>query len=115
MKEKKITICGKEVGIAYCMATEQTFEELTDKSIRQLNPERERDLLLLSLAAVMVYASYHKQEAELSVEDLLYKASPKEVQTLVSEVAELRNEWYEVPKTLDAQEGEQEEEGAEKN
>lgn len=115
MKHRVIKVCGKEVGVAYCMATEQAFEELTSKSIRELDANKGLDLLLLCLAASIAYDQRHKKDSGLTLDDLMFEAAPAEITSLVAAVAELRNEWYEVPNTLPNDAKPEEEEDAPKN
>ena len=69
--EKTITICGKEVKLLYCAATENGYEQLAGQSINDLD--------------------FKKQS------DLLYNAEPKDITQLIIAVIELRAEWYNVP------------------
>ena len=43
--EKTITICGKEVKLLYCAATENGYEQLAGQSINDLDFRKQSDLL----------------------------------------------------------------------
>ena len=51
--EKTITICGKEVKLLYCAATENGYEQLAGQSINDLDFRKQSDLLKLALAAII--------------------------------------------------------------
>ena len=110
MKEKKINICGKEVGIAYCMAAEQGFEEISGKSFADFDPKMQRDLLALLSACMVAYAQAHDEEAKVTGKDILFNATPTEIADALSALARLRVEWYDVPVTVEQPEGGKEEE-----
>ena len=101
MKEKKINICGKEVGIAYCMAAEQGFEEISGKSFTDFDPKMQRDLLALLSACMVAYAQAHDEEVKVSGKDILFNATPTEIADALSALAKLRVEWYDVPVTVE--------------
>lgn len=117
MKETKITICGKEVGMAYCAATENGFEEISGKSIAVFVPVFGKDddgndiveepakatigdFVTLAVAAIAAYCSRKGMEIPVSTEDILYEATPAERNGLLSAIVALRSEWYAVPKVV---------------
>lgn len=95
--EKTITICGKEVKLLYCAATENGYEQLAGQSINDLDFRKQSDLLKLALAAIISAYSRDKQEPPITYSDLLYNAEPKDITQLIIAVIELRAEWYNVP------------------
>lgn len=95
--EKTITICGKEVKLLYCAATENGYEQLAGQSINDLDFRKQSDLLKLALAAIISAYSRDKQEPPITDSDLLYNAEPKDITQLIIAVLELRAEWYNVP------------------
>ena len=135
MNTKEITICGKQVKMIYCPATENGFEDLTNKSIRVFVPtfgkdEEGNDIIVepakahigdfISLACAGIIAAYakDKQDAPITPEDILYNATPMERNDMITTIVELRAEWYGVPKAVSDQiqkdnEGMTEEEKAE--
>ena len=98
--EKTITICGKEVKLLYCAATENGYEQLAGQSINELDFKKQSDLMKLALAAIISAYSRDKQEPPVTDSDLLYDAAPEDIVKLLIAVVELRNEWYQVPKVV---------------
>lgn len=95
--EKTITICGKEVKLLYCAATENGYEQLAGQSINDLDFRKQSDLMKLALAAIISAYSRDKHEPPITDSDLLYNAEPKDITQLIIAVLELRAEWYNVP------------------
>lgn len=118
MTSKKITICGKEVELFYCAATENGYERIsggktigvfiptfkTDKNgnqvIDKLPEATNEDYLLLAIAGIVAADTYYERDAVINSKDILYNAKPTERRLLVDTIIELRNEWYEVPKII---------------
>ena len=138
MTEKTINICGKEVGMMYCAATENGFEILSGRSINVFVPEFGKDeqgndiitkpaeatiddYLTLALAGIIAYYTKAKQDAPITSEDIMYDAKPTERNLLVSTVIELRSQWYGIPSVVaedlkaEQQEGDKKKEDGEKN
>jgi hypothetical protein len=119
MTSKKITICGKEVELFYCAATENGYERLSggktisvfiptfkmdeegNQVIDKLPEATNEDYMLLAMAGIVAADTYYKREAVIKSEDILYDATPTERRLLIETIVELRNEWYEVPKIID--------------
>ena len=57
------------------------------------------DDILARLAVAAVIAAYSSSDAKppISVDDVLFEATPQDVSALVEAVIELRKEWYQVP------------------
>ena len=119
MTEKTITICGKDVTILYCAATETGYERLAQKGIDVFlptfgpNPDKPKetimtapptanteDYLQLAIAAIVAASESKKQEVPITADDLLYRATKAEVTALITAVIELRNEWYGLSKVI---------------
>lgn len=118
MTSKKITICGKEVELFYCAATENGYERISggktigvfiptfksdgdgNQVIDKLPEATNEDYMLLAIAGIVAADTYHKRESVISSEDILYNATPTERRLLIDTILELRNEWYEVPKII---------------
>ena len=119
MTEKKINICGKDVCMIYCTATENNYEEMSGgKSISVFVPTFKKDdngndiidepakatigdYVTLALAAIVAYYSKKKEEMPISAEDVLFETTPSERNDLLSSIVELRNEWYSVTKIVE--------------
>ena len=110
MKETTIKICGQEVGLAYCMAAEQGFEEISGKSFVDFDPKMQRDLLALLSACMVAYAQAHDEEAKVTGKDILFNATPTEIADALAALAQIRVEWYDVPVTVEQPKAEEEEE-----
>lgn len=118
MTSKKITICGKEVELFYCAATENGYERISggktigvfiptfkmdeegNQVIDQLPAATNEDYMMLAMAGIVAADTYYKREAVINSEDILYNATPTERKLLIDTILELRNEWYEVPKII---------------
>ena len=118
MTSKKITICGKEVELFYCAATENGYERISggktigvflptfksdgdgNQVIDQLPEATNEDYMMLAIAGIVAADTYYKREAVINSEDILYNATPTERKLLIETIVELRNEWYEVPKII---------------
>ena len=118
MTSKKITICGKEVELFYCAATENGYERISggktisvffptfksdddgNQVVDQLPAATNEDYLLLAIAGIVAADTYYKRDAVINSEDILYNATPTERRLLIDTILELRNEWYEVPKII---------------
>ena len=95
--EKTITICGKEVKMRYCAATETGYEQMSGKSIGDIDFAKEEDLIRLSLAAILAAYLRDNADAPVTSSDILSDAKPKELIEMFKVLLELRAAWYEVP------------------
>ena len=130
MTEKTITICGKDVKIRYCAATETGFEQMSGRGIEVFSPtfgkDKEGNTIIkekpeavmddyLKLGASAIVAAYLKdgKEPPISADEILFEASPQDISTLITEVVNLRNEWYVIPNVVkpEMEEKEGEDEG----
>ena len=117
MTKRTITICGKDIDIFYCAATENGFERMTEKSISvflptfkknedgetvidQLPEATNEDYLTLAIAGIVAADSYYEREASITSKEIIYETSPAERNLLLNTIVELRIEWYEVPKIV---------------
>jgi hypothetical protein len=100
MKERTITIQGKQVSLAYCAATENGFEELSGKSINDIDYHRQRDLTTLGLAAIVAAHSRKGEEPPVDADTINFDATKDELVSLMKTVLELRMEWYGIPKIV---------------
>ena len=118
MTKKTITICGKEVEIFYCAATENGFERMSGKEISVFVPTfktneegktvidnmpeaTNEDYLQLAIAGIVAADTYYGREPSITSKEIIYEAKPQECQELLTAIVELRNEWYSVPKTVE--------------
>lgn len=103
MTTKELTLCGKQVKLIYCAASENGFEDLSGKSINDLDFTKSKDLLNLAIACIVAAYAESEQETPIKSGDILYRATPKELTDLYLTVINLRAEWYELPKTVSDQ------------
>lgn len=133
MNAKTITICGKNVELLYCAATETGYESLSGQSCEIFIPEiskdkkgkeqirmraTTRDYIQLAVAAVIAAYTRKGEDAPVTADDILYNATSQEVTKLITTVIELRNAWYQVPSVIkpeDDTQKDQKEEGTQKN
>jgi hypothetical protein len=112
--EITINICGQEVLMRYCAASETGFEQLTGHSAAVFEYTHEKDedgkdkLVppaatagdYIHLAWASIAAAYLKQgdkKPPLTLANVLCDTTPAEAKELIVKVIELRNKWYEVP------------------
>ena len=134
MNIKTITICGKQVELLYCAATETGYESISGQSCEIFIPEiskdkkgkeqirmraTTRDYIQLAVAAVIAAYTRKGEDAPVTADDILYNATSQEVTQLITTVIELRNAWYQVPSVIkpedDTPKDQKEEEGKQKN
>ena len=134
MNAKTITICGKDVEMLYCAATETGYESISGQSCEIFIPEiskdkkgkeqirmraTTRDYIQLAVAAVIAAYTRKGEDAPVTADDILYNATSQEVTKLITTVIELRNAWYQVPSVIkpedNIQKDQKEEEGKQKN
>lgn len=109
MTEKIVNMCGKEVGLAYCFATEIAFKNLSDgditdfmgEAVESIQKNRMPDVkrtIHLVLAAHTAYTEGHSiQELTIKDIDLMIEAKPEEVATALGTIINLRAQFYHVP------------------
>ena len=101
--EKTITICGKEVRLRYCAATENGFELMSGKKIYEIDFQSQEDLTRLAIASIIAAYERDGQDAPIETKEILYDATPAEIVELFKTTMELRAAWYEVPLVLKEQ------------
>jgi hypothetical protein len=98
MKTKQITLCGQQVTIGYCFATEIAFRKYTGVSVEDMDAKNPEHIIYLILSAMIAYYEAEKLELPIKDTDLMYKSNPTEMIQAVASVFELNREWYAVPK-----------------
>ena len=101
--EKSITICGKEVRLRYCAATENGFELMSGKKIYEIDFQSQEDLTRLAIASIIAAYERDGQDAPIEAKEILYDATPAEIVELFKTTMELRAAWYEVSLVLKEQ------------
>ena len=118
--EKKITLTlqptdgseqkEKEVGLAYCFATEIAYKDLAGHDIRDYIPAAIDDLtadpprlpdikatIYFILAAHMAHCQAHDTEVTIESRELMTQVSPADLGTALGTVLSLRAAFYHVP------------------
>jgi hypothetical protein len=131
MTEKTITICGKQVKMRYCAATEIGYEKLSDKSSAIFVPEVIKDengtitdvkqnatlsdFVQLAIAGIIAAYDSENDDAPVTAKQILNEAAGNEVSKMVTTIVELRNDWYNVPNVAVTNDYVEEQEEKEKN
>lgn len=131
MTEKTITICGQQVKMRYCAATEIGYEKLSDKSSAIFVPEVIKDengtitdvkqnatlsdFVQLAIAGIIAAYDSENDDAPVTAKQILNEAAGNEVSKMVTTIVELRNDWYSVPNVAVTNDYVEEQEEKEKN
>ena len=131
MTEKTITICGQQVKMRYCAATEIGYEKLSDKSSAIFVPEIIKDengtitdvkqnatlsdFVQLAIAGIIAAYDSENDDAPVTAKQILNEAAGNEVSKMVTTIVELRNDWYSVPNVAVTNDYVEEQEEKEKN
>lgn len=120
--ERTINICGQEVRMRYCAATETGFEALSGKKIEIFTPTvleydehgkpvkieppkaSSDDYIKLAMSAIVSAYARNNEEPPITSDAIIYDANPQEVTLLLTTVIQMRAEWYQLPATIPATE-----------
>ena len=131
MKTKEITICGKQVTLAYCYATEIIYKDITSEDLidfvkhaiasisEEKDPDAKRTLSAI-LSCAMAYDQSKEENGEkvqeqLTIKELMKDAKPAEFGMAMLAVLDLRRQFYHVAKADEEEVKAEEQEGEEKN
>ena len=119
MKTKEITLCGKQVTLAYCYATEIGYKFLADEDIndftreavdcikQNIMPDIKKTILFIGASITSYYDSLgDDSKAPVNDGDLMYRSTPDEIGLALGTVLALRVEFYGIPAS-EAEEAEQ--------
>ena len=109
MLQKEITLCGRQVTLAYCYATEIAYKDRSDENIADyikeavacIQQERDPDVkhtIYAILACMLAYYQSRGEDAPLTDTDLMNDAKPAELGTAIFTIIGLRMDFYHVPK-----------------
>ena len=131
MKTKEITICGKQVTLAYCYATEIIYKDITGEdlidyvknAIASISKEKDPDAkqtLSAILSLAMAYDQWKVEDGkeaqqQLTLKELMNEAQPAEIGMAMLAVIDLRGQFYHVSKSDEEEIKAEEKEGEEKN
>ena len=109
MLQKEITLCGRQVTLAYCYATEIAYKDRSDENIADyikeavacIQQERYPDVkhtIYAILACMLAYYQSRGEEAPLTDTDLMNDAKPAELGAAIFTIIGMRMDFYHVPK-----------------
>jgi len=110
MITKEITLCGKQVTLAYCYATEISYKILSDEDITDFIIEAAtaiqdknrmpdiRKTIFLVLASMQSYYESKDEQAPIIDKQMIYDSTPEELGTALGVVIGLRTNFYHIPK-----------------
>ena len=107
MTKKEITICGKQVTLAYCYATEIGYknlagEDITDfaqEAVKAIQSEKSPDIEKVIYAIIASMMAFYEDADKMPVKDadIMKDATPLEVGTALGTILGLRGEFYNIP------------------
>ena len=108
MITKEITICGKQVTLAYCYATEIAYKNMTNedmfdyaqKAVEAIQNQRDPDIEKTIYAIIACMMAYYEDADKAPVKDseIMKQATPVEIGTAMLTILSMRSEFYNVPK-----------------
>ena len=108
MITKEITLCGKQVTLAYCYATEIAYKEMSDEDIfdyaqaavEAIQAQRDPDIKKTIYAIIACMMAYYEDKDKAPVKDseIMREATPVEIGTAMLTILSMRQEFYHVPK-----------------
>lgn len=118
MKTKEITICGKQVTLAYCYATEIAYKDIADEdmidfvqhAIDCLKQEKDPDIkrtLSAIFACIIAYAEAITEDGKetvypVTMKEIMKDISPAEIGVALLTIIELRTQFYRTTQSDDA-------------
>jgi hypothetical protein len=108
MIQKEITLCGKQVTLAYCYGTEISYKLLADQECTEFVREvlqglaenkmpDSRKAIYLIMSAMTAYYESKNQENPIEDKELIFHATPDDIGLAVGTIAGLYIEFYKIP------------------
>ena len=108
MITKEVTLCGKQVILAYCYATEISYKILSDEDIidfgqeivEKIQHEQMPDIrrtIYLIIASLQSYYESKSETCPITDKELMYECTPKEIGMALGNIIGLRTNFYHVP------------------
>ena len=107
MITKEITLCSKQVTLAYCYATEIAYKDLTNEDmfeyaqavVEAIKLERDPDVKKTIYAIISCMIAYYEDESKTPVKDsdIMKNATPVEIGTAMLTILTMRQEFYRIP------------------
>ena len=107
---QKIKLLGKEVNIAFNLATEIAYEQITGEAFGIEKLSFTKNAVALYMAAIIA----NNPETDITTEDIISKASGAEVKALSDAIYAEMKDWMNIPDVMNEKE-EKKEEDEEKN
>ena len=108
MITKEITLCSKQVTLAYCYATEIAYKNMTNedmfdytkKAVEAIQDQRDPDIEKTIYAILACMMAYYEDADKAPVKDseIMKDATPVEIGTAMLTILSMRSEFYHVPK-----------------
>ena len=89
MEKKKINILGHELGIAYNMATQIAYEEITGAAFDATALEKTSNMMALYYACILA----NNRDTTLTMDDLMLRADAGDIKALREAVLDSFAEW----------------------
>ena len=108
MITKEITLCGKQVTLAYCYATEIAYKDLSNEdmldyakhAVEAIQAQRDPDIkrTIFTILACMMAFYEDADKAPVKDSEIMKEATPVEICTAMLTILSMRSEFYHVPK-----------------
>ena len=107
MITKEITLCGKQVTLAYCYATEIAYKDLSNEdmldyakhAVEAIQAQRDPDIkrTIFTILACMMAFYEDADKAPVKDSEIMKEATPVEIGTAMLTILSMRQEFYHVP------------------
>ena len=107
--KKIITILGETLTIAFNMAVQISFEEITGKPFSDINTDSSKDNFALAYAAIIA----NNPNTSITADNLMRDISGAELKDLLQAISDAAVEWNDMPATFADDEDKKKEEQVE--
>lgn len=107
MITKEVTLCSKQVTLAYCYATEIAYKDMSDEDmidyarhvIDSINAQRDPDVKRTIMAITACMMAYYEDadKAPVTDGDIMRQSTPVEIGTAMLTILNMRQEFYHIP------------------
>ena len=94
--KKTISILGETLTIAFNMAVQISFEEITGKPFSDINTDSSKDNFALAYAAIIA----NNPDTNITADNLMRDISGTELKDLLQAISDAAVEWNGIPATL---------------
>ena len=109
MVQQQIKLCGKDVHLAYCYATEISFKVLSDEEVHDfindamvaVNAQKMPDVrkcIFLILSSITSYYDYKGEPAPIEDKDLMYNCEPDALGAALAVIIKMYMDFYHLSK-----------------